>query len=499
MMMMSKQTKTTPRRLRDGLLNSVPVNIALSSSSPPVSPTDSLPSPTSLTSETSLISRRPFVKPLSCVRVPSVQSILSSTSDVNYPGRIKKSPSSPAFKKSASVIYEEQIIVDGDEDDDGLEVGTGTESATYSNNDESPGGAGSPPPKYFELNLPSRSLPSPPAMSSSPPSLQQQQPSHSPLNRSPSKIYYRSYTREESICDRSERSNRSSFKRRGTMTTFCRGSDKMSDATEGLTFVLSALYAKVLVIIGLCFPMAEVISHRIPIGWYEGFYLYLYLGSVLFLIITYTLRHKSRKRSQVSKKGVLSRVIRSWFCLTDEGSPEGSSSAEVRGATFVLNSASDSTISERDDIGNQRPLHFGSFYLRLGAVAFGIGSMIYSGLEFGQFFELESKEHCYSFLYGFTPSSNMAFTFFQLYFVFMNSSILISKHHVLGISFPGIIFSSLFCVICILPEIRDLNVYKILFVLLFLSCSSFNCSSFWFDAYDCDESVCLASCPHPGN
>lgn len=33
----------------------------------------------------------------------------------------------------------------------------------------------------------------------------------------------------------------------------------------------------------------------------------------------------------------------------------------------------------------------GSFYLRVGAVAFGIGSMVYSGLEFGQYFELKGK------------------------------------------------------------------------------------------------------------
>lgn len=57
------------------------------------------------------------------------------------------------------------------------------------------------------------------------------------------------------------------------------------DALNGLVFVLSAVYAKLVVILGLCFPMAEVISHRIPIGWYEGFYLYLYLGTCLFFIL----------------------------------------------------------------------------------------------------------------------------------------------------------------------------------------------------------------------
>lgn len=39
----------------------------------------------------------------------------------------------------------------------------------------------------------------------------------------------------------------------------------------------------------------------------------------------------------------------------------------------------------------KRTTHFGSFYLRVGAISFGIGSMVYSGLEFGQYFEMNSK------------------------------------------------------------------------------------------------------------
>lgn len=44
-----------------------------------------------------------------------------------------------------------------------------------------------------------------------------------------------------------------------------------------------------------------------------------------------------------------------------------------------------------DDL-NQVKSRFGSFYLRVGAVAFGIGSMVYSGLEFGQYFELKGDQ-----------------------------------------------------------------------------------------------------------
>lgn len=39
----------------------------------------------------------------------------------------------------------------------------------------------------------------------------------------------------------------------------------------------------------------------------------------------------------------------------------------------------------------RRSTHFGSFYLRVGAISFGIGTMVYSGLEFGQYFELNRK------------------------------------------------------------------------------------------------------------
>lgn len=39
----------------------------------------------------------------------------------------------------------------------------------------------------------------------------------------------------------------------------------------------------------------------------------------------------------------------------------------------------------------KRVPHFGSFYLRVGAISFGIGTMVYSGLEFGQYFEMNSE------------------------------------------------------------------------------------------------------------
>lgn len=349
--------------------------------------------------------------------VPNLKSNLSNTnnsSGSSSPG-FRRIPSTPTFKKSASVIYEEE-----DEDtEEGIECGA--------------------PPHYFELT-----------------------PITSIVSATGRKR--KAFMREESVflegkdhhqdiigsgdhnSIRAGRASSAASNRHNRRSTDP-NPKKMSDPVDGLTFVLSALYAKLLVIIGLCFPMAEVISHRIPIGWYEGFYLYMYLGSVLFLLVTYACReNKNKKRKDV----MILAKIRGWLCwssaermrrmsimMMQQEQQQQINVLRGEPAKFSV-SSTESSLNEDAVAGvglNQvLPHHFGSFYLRLGAVAFGIGSMIYSGLEFGQFFELESKEQCYSFLYGFTPSAHMAFTFFQLYFIFMNSRAFISKHAVMGMS-----------------------------------------------------------------
>lgn len=63
----------------------------------------------------------------------------------------------------------------------------------------------------------------------------------------------------------------------------------------------------------------------------------------------------------------------------------------------------------------------GSFYLRVGAIAFGIGSMVYSGLEFGQYFELKGEKNCRNFLIALTPASRMLLSLVQMQFIFINT------------------------------------------------------------------------------
>lgn len=49
--------------------------------------------------------------------------------------------------------------------------------------------------------------------------------------------------------------------------------------------------------------------------------------------------------------------------------------------------------------------------------------MIYSGLEFGQYFELERDTKCHNVLLALTPATRMAFIFIQMYFIFLNDEV----------------------------------------------------------------------------
>lgn len=65
-----------------------------------------------------------------------------------------------------------------------------------------------------------------------------------------------------------------------------------------LATTLSALYGKLIVVMGIAFPMAEVISSYIPPSFYEAFYLYLYFGSMIFLLCMYAMMLKNGKPKQ---------------------------------------------------------------------------------------------------------------------------------------------------------------------------------------------------------
>lgn len=60
--------------------------------------------------------------------------------------------------------------------------------------------------------------------------------------------------------------------------------------------------------------------------------------------------------------------------------------------------------------------------------AFGVGTMIWTGLEIGTFFETPLNSPCLQILKGVNPLLQMIFTFLQMYFIFMNSRVILNIH-----------------------------------------------------------------------
>ncbi|KAK4887195.1 hypothetical protein RN001_003466 [Aquatica leii] len=172
-------------------------------------------------------------------------------------------------------------------------------------------------------------------------------------------------------------------------------------ADDALTTILSALYAKLLVVLGIAFPITETIAASVNPLFYQGFYLYLYFGSIGFVTYMYV--------TLVKEKPLFS----------------------------ILKSYQESKRKKKLSVNNEshsHPERYGSLYLRLGAIAFGIGSMVYSGLEFGRYFELRNNQDCLSnVLQAVTPATRMVLTLVQIQFIFLNSKdIELNRHKIVA-------------------------------------------------------------------
>lgn len=157
--------------------------------------------------------------------------------------------------------------------------------------------------------------------------------------------------------------------------------------------MLSALYAKFIFILGIAFPITDILALRAPPSFYQGFYLFLYLTSVAFVVFVYSTHLKNR----------------AVFSIIDN---------------YEQKSGDKHAMSLK-----KRIIRYGSFYLRVGAIAFGIGSMVYSGLEFGQYFELKDDDSCQNVMIAVNPAARMLLTIVQMQFIFLNTKELHMTNH----------------------------------------------------------------------
>ena len=83
----------------------------------------------------------------------------------------------------------------------------------------------------------------------------------------------------------------------------------------------------------------------------------------------------------------------------------------------------------------------GSVFLRVGALVFGLGTLIYTGLEFLTFFEVPRTCMSWDVLLGANPILYMVFVFMQMYYIFVHSRINVNKNKV-TLSMAGSIVSN---------------------------------------------------------
>ncbi|XP_028049829.1 proton channel OtopLc isoform X3 [Monomorium pharaonis] len=216
-----------------------------------------------------------------------------------------------------------------------------------------------------------------------------------------------------------------------------------------LFIIMSFIYSKLLVIVCIAYVISEAVTHKLPLYYYEGFFTYLYGMSILFLLYVFCFllqesaccargsdtppppprppksgwtakepKDKNKKKDKKEKEKEKQKE------KTKKEPPQQQDATDVEAgvATRVL----------RKRKTSQSDHSHGSFFLRIGAIAFGLGTMVYNGLEFGTFFEVPPTSPCYQILQGVNPVLQMIFTFMQMYFIFMNSRLNIHRFKVIA-------------------------------------------------------------------
>jgi len=225
-------------------------------------------------------------------------------------------------------------------------------------------------------------------------------------------------------------------------------------AKKSLTSTVSALYAIMLIVTCLVFVSTEVITEQVPIDYFEtrGFYTYLYLGSITFMfyIFFYVLRvkvtgKKIDERSEDDMDQFIKRMaLAAGVSVTAlEGRPGDAEDVRRLAIVPAVDTATSTATGDSRTVHRKGPMlvklmtsenekSHGSMMLRIGAIAFGLGTLIYTGLEFVHFFEINPKCENWNILFGINPVLHMLFTFMQMYYIFMHARLNIQKNKIIA-------------------------------------------------------------------
>ncbi|CAL7945127.1 unnamed protein product [Xylocopa violacea] len=175
-----------------------------------------------------------------------------------------------------------------------------------------------------------------------------------------------------------------------------------SEPFSQLWVVLSNVYGQLVVVLMIALCLAEVMDTPVPLLSLQGvFLMYLYVGSIAVIISIYI-----------------------WVLVDSCGSlgtsPTGVDDAELGGTSLTRFGS-----LKRAHISRSRTAPT-SFYIRVGALLFGLATLVFNGLEMAMHFMMQGAE-CLSDVVLVHPVLHGLFTFLQMHFLFVNSQVLVER------------------------------------------------------------------------
>ncbi|KAJ8664984.1 hypothetical protein QAD02_006646 [Eretmocerus hayati] len=202
-----------------------------------------------------------------------------------------------------------------------------------------------------------------------------------------------------------------------TIASSLTSSSSRSQLAE-LTSSLSTLYMNLLVVVGVAVPVTASVSEQVPASLDQGFYLYLYLGSVAFVITMYG----TLLRDKALKKMIVKHVKQENTYTFDACGTYVQTFQNLSGCKCV-----EQQIHHQEQHKRRRRMEpfkqYGSFCLRLGTVGFGAGSLVFTGLQISA--EVSSGEPGSAIV----PAARLLLTTAQMHFIFLNSRDLVLTRH----------------------------------------------------------------------
>nr|CAD7445238.1 unnamed protein product [Timema bartmani] len=195
----------------------------------------------------------------------------------------------------------------------------------------------------------------------------------------------------------------------GILTSGRSSSTDMLEHTEPfvhLWILLSSLYGRLLVILMVAFCITEVMDNSVKLLSLQGIFLmYLYVGSIAVIICIYIWVLIDSCASLHAHSEITSPAMNT--AAVGDGDPE------LGGLSFARFGS-----LKRAHITRARTSAT-SFYLRVGALAFGLGTLVFNGLEMAMHSMMEGA--CLNDVVFVHPVLHGLFTFLQMHFLFVNS------------------------------------------------------------------------------